>query len=211
MVLFGGAPGSDSKKKDNDAGATRPVTQVIQPEKPTESAQTQTLHTHQWDVATTSAPQTCRTCGATQGRSLGTALTQCTVLGDTNEDGSKTDVCVGNWVDCFGVTHYGSLRFWVTKQSGWSNTESIVFMLNKQYQEMDFCIQLEKNSQSGATAYVKIYLDGKMVKTSPVVDKGSAEVRFTLDVSGANQLRVECVTDTAKQAYCIVDAMLYIK
>ena len=151
------------------------------------------------------------TCGATQGRSLGTALTKCTLIEDTNEKGSKTDVCAGNWNDCLGATHNNALRFWVVKQSGWSNTESAVYALNKQYQEIEVSVQLEQNSQDGAAAYVKIYLDGKLVKTSAVVKRDSSAVQFTLNVSGANQIRVECVTDTAKQTYCIVDATLYAK
>ena len=120
MVLFGGAPGSDSKKKDNDAGATRPVTQVIQPEKPTESAQTQTPHTHQWDAATTSAPQTCRTCGATQGEPLEQRVETATGI---------IDIAVGGWTT-YALTDWGRVYAIGENQYGQANVSQCSDIVN---------------------------------------------------------------------------------
>jgi len=165
---------------------------------------------HQWVEATYDAPKTCSNCGLSEGRSKGTYLIKCGCIDDSNVRGSKTDVNIGNWQDCFGTTHNNALRFWVSGRGNLSNTEYIVYRLDEKYSELDVSVQLADDSHTSATAFIKIYADGKILEISQTVDRNSSAVTFTLDVTGVDQLRIECVTDSSKDAYCIVDALLYV-
>lgn len=165
---------------------------------------------HDWNNATEASPKTCQRCGATEGRSLGTPLVNCIYVEDSNLQENKNDVDAGEWIDCLGVAHPNSLRFWVSDAPGWHNTEYIIYDLQKKYNTLEISVQLERHSEASASAYVNIYVDGVLTQTTPVVKRDSLAATVTADVSGATWVRIECVTDDPKFAYCIVDAAVYV-
>ena len=156
-------------------------------------------------------PKVCTRCGITEGKSLGMYLTKCIYVEDSNEAGSRSDVDIGNWEDCAGVVHKNALRFWVSGRGGMSNMEYAVFDLEHRYNEIEFNVQLAEKSHSGSTAYIKIYADGRFLESSQVVGKDSSLVSVKINVENVDYLRVECITDSSKDAYCIVDAKLYVE
>ena len=137
-----------------------------------------------------------------------TTLAGCEFVEDSNSAGSVEDVSVGNWTDCFGTTHLKSHKFWVIDANGYNDTEYTVYVLDAQFTKMDVFFALEENSASGATAYIKIYLDGELVKTSRTIGRDSVE-EFIVNVTGAKQIRIECTATSDKHTYGIVDASVF--
>ena len=167
------------------------------------------VRAHEWTDATVLLPETCSLCGETRGTSIPVALTDCDLLEDSNPGGQATDVIPGDWKDCLGTVYENAIRFWTCNRAGWVNTEHAVYALNGAYETMHGIITAENNCESGARSLVRIYLDGELVYTSVFVDRGSAPVEFTLDVSGVQEVRVESYCDTFQFAYCLLQAELY--
>lgn len=135
-------------------------------------------------------------------------LSQCEFVDDSNGPGSTVDVCVGNWTDVFGNYYPNSHKFWVIDSPGWVDTEHITYRLGKQYDTLSGYIVAEQGNESNATTIINIYLDEKLAYTSSEVTNSTQPISFSISVSGANQIRIVCSTDTAAEGYCIFYASL---
>lgn len=65
-------------------------------------------------------------------------------------------------------------------------------------------------SDRNAKAYVRIYADGRQIARFDEMSTEDNEDRpFSLDITGAKTLRIECVGTTKAFAHCIVAAYVY--
>ena len=136
-------------------------------------------------------------------------LSLCRAVEDSNQVGSTSDVAVGSWVDSFGNTHSSAIRFWVSGKSGWASTEYVTYRADRMYNRLTGSVSLGTESDSGATVWIRIYLDGVLGYESPTVGANTEQIFFELDTTGVRDIRIECETDLAGFAYGIVDAVLY--
>ena len=136
-------------------------------------------------------------------------VTQLRMIRDTNGSG-KNDVKVGNWTDMVGNEFRDALKFWVVKRSGYSDTESIDYALGGKYNHISGRISMSNASDRNAKAYVCIYADGRQIARFDEMSTEDNEDRpFSVDITGAKTLRIECVGTTKAFAHCIVAAYVY--
>lgn len=182
--------------------ATQPVATMA----PTEA--TQTVHVHTWEEATYTAPRTCSGCGLTAGLSLGTALTRCAVVDDSNSrDGS--DIITGVRTDVAGKEYEDAVTFWVNAGEGYINTEHVVYLLAGEYDLLDGVIAISSGSNQAAAVRFVFYGDDTPLYTSGYI-RGAQTENIQIDVSGIRELRVECETGENCQSYGILEAFLYV-
>ncbi len=164
---------------------------------------------HDWQDATYMAPQHCSRCPATQGRSLGMPLTRCQMLETTNNGSRKEDILTGTWTDRFSNTYYEALRFWVAEFSTFTDTEYIIYDLGGDFSELEVTVAPLKESGANTTIKVLIYADNVLIYDSGWVGRTTHPLSATLDVSGVQQLKVLCTTDSPAHCYSIVEATLF--
>jgi hypothetical protein len=169
----------------------------------------ETTHVHTWQEATYTAPRTCSGCGLTSGLSLGTPVIKCTEV-DSSQCPEGTDITIGTLTDAAGVQHESSVMLWVNAVSGYVNTEHITYRLSGNYDELQGVIAVAKKSDSSAAVRFYFYGDGKMLYKTGYI-RGTQTEKVQIDVSGVQELRIECETDEKCHGYGILDASLYVK
>ncbi|MBO4939048.1 MAG: protein kinase [Oscillospiraceae bacterium] len=136
------------------------------------------------------------------------SLGSCTVLADSNESGSNTDVAAGAWKDWLGNIRAGAIRFWVTDRPNYSSMEYVMYDIGGRFQTLSGCAIAEENSAYGCGMVIRIYLDGQLAWESSELSYAEDAQWFELDVSGVMQVYAECITDSSDYGYCILDAAL---
>lgn len=137
-----------------------------------------------------------------------TPLTHCFFVDDSNQSGSNTDVCVGDWTDVDGNYYPNSLRFWVIDDPKWSNTEHVTYRLEEQYETISGTIAAEQKCDHGASFVFTIYLDGNPVYETAKITDSSGPLDFSYIICGASEITIVCTTDSASSGYCIFSATL---
>lgn len=192
---------------------------------------------HDWLGATCMAPKTCQACGITEGeklehdwqnstyqqarictfckiadgRSLAYPLTNCTVIDDSNESNSQTDVQEGDFTDVYTTYYRDALKFWVRESPNWADTEHIEYELRSSYELLEFKISAEATNHSDGTVKILIYADSVLVYESEWVGNHTDPVQGSLDVSNVERLKIVCTTDSPVFCHCIFDADLFIQ
>lgn len=132
-------------------------------------------------------------------------LSQCEFVDDSNKNGSTSDVCVDNWVDVFDNYRTNSIKFWVIDSPEWNNSEHITYRLGGQYETLSGTIVAEQKCDPGSRFVFTIYIDNTLVYKTETIT--TAEIyNFSYDITGANEIRIVCSTDTPYSGYCIFDA-----
>lgn len=167
------------------------------------------VHTHTWEEATYAAPKTCSVCGASEGLSLGTPLPKCSVEEDT-QSYKKTDIITGTAWDKSGNQYKDAITFWVNNGAGYVEVEHIVYRLSGMYDRLEGLIALGGDSDLGASVRICIYGDGKLLYIGNYIEGNETEA-IQLDVSGVNELKIECDTEEACHCYGILAAELYVE
>ena len=172
------------------------------------AAGTTVEHTHEWLDATYTDPQICQICGEKSGSSLGFPLTWCSELENTdNPTSKKSDVDVGTWTDCFGGTHENAVKFWVNEYM--VDYEYIVYAVNGAYCKMDLTmVNFEKNAAKGENRFT-VYADDTLIYRSDWISNSTSAVVETLDITGAQKIKIVCDTDTKNNCYGLAKAILY--
>lgn len=165
---------------------------------------------HSWISATYDMPETCEYCGKVEGLPLGYPLSWCKKLEDSNPAGRNVeDVVVADWEDAVGTIYEDAIRFWVAKLKNWDRTEYIEYDLSGKYSYMEFSIAAEKNSDMNAEGKFLIYADDNLVYESEWIGYTQNAIQDSICVSGAEQIRIMCTTESAVFGYFILDACLY--
>lgn len=171
-----------------------------------------TTMTEPVDAAETSAPTVVPTMEPTAAPTeapLPTPLILCEVLEQTNDGEGQKDVVLGAWKDSFGNRHANAVKFWVIDRVGWANSEHIVFALDEAYRKLEGVISCGEDSESASEMTINIYLDDRLVYQSDVIDIGTAPFEYSIDVTNARTIRIECITDTNCFGHAIVTGELY--
>lgn len=147
----------------------------------------------------------CVNCGKTREYSSA-EVTSLPVLRDTNSK-KKKDIVFGNWAAKGDDREFNdSLRFWVMKQEGYSNTESIDYDLGGKYEALIYEAAVEKSSKSGADIAFTIYGDGKPLQTIKATDYGDL---YYVNVKDIQTLRISCTNKTAANGYGVFWGVLF--
>lgn len=160
---------------------------------------------HVWMEATFDYPEYCDNCGVTRGEALLMPFTWLPHISDTNSPGSDKDVTIGDWDDPNGIVREQTIRFWLVDREGYHNSESTVYELSSQYRTINASAFLTDGTEPGGSAYVRVWGDGVLLCQSETVTEGNI-IYFSADVTGVQELTVECVTDSSSFTYCVVDA-----
>ncbi len=204
-------PETEAPEDETDAQETtlpEQTEQTTEAETTAPPEPTQTEHVHSWVEATYAAPRTCSGCGLTEGLSLGTPLSRCTVAEDS-QSSKGTDITVGTLTDETGTRYEDALMLWVNAGRGYVNTEYVVYRLAGAYDILQGLMTLAEQSDGNAAVRFYIYGDGKLLYKSGYL-KGTEAEEIQIDVSGVQELKVECVTDEACQSYGLLAAQLFI-
>lgn len=161
---------------------------------------------HQWLDATYDHPRTCSACGETEGSTLGYPLVWCPIL---ERASSEEDVGIGTWTDTFGNAYTEAIRFWVVDRPNWYDTEQIVFDLDHNYRSLSCTFSCGTESDPGASVRILIYGDGQLIYESATVYTDTQPLAFSVDVSGIEQLVVACTTDSEAFSYGIAQIYMY--
>lgn len=146
---------------------------------------------------------------AAQEQSVSYPLSSCEIVRSSNEQGSTTDIKLGDWEDKFGNIYSNSLRFWVADLENWSDTEYIVYSLNAEFRELTLEIAAETTNARNGSTKISVYVDDTLVYESPWIDNDTPPVSETLWIEDATQIKIICTTSSAANCYSIVSAMLY--
>lgn len=168
-----------------------------------------TKSSHEWNSATYTAPKTCSVCGAAEGISLGTPLSKCTVLKDSQSP-KKTDITTGTAWDTSGNKHENAIKFWVSDAGTYVNVEYIVYQLSGNYDQLNGLITLGEDSEPKASVRFYIYGDGKLLHISDHIEGQKTET-IQLDVSGIEEIKIECDTEAECHCYGIFAATLHVE
>jgi len=160
---------------------------------------------HSFNAATVLAPETCSVCGFIHGMTVPVPLCDAPIAEPTNND---KDVVAGTWSDIHGSVIADGVRFWVIDKSYYSDTEGATFILGGQYTKLEGSFALECDSENGASVSFILYFDGEMVYESSLITENSRGENFCYDISGVNEVRIECTTDSAEHSFGVVQAYL---
>ncbi len=113
--------------------------------------------------------------------------------GEFGEDSSVTDN--------FGVTYHNALRGY---DGQWQE-----YLLNGKYSRLNGKVVLRyaERSYDRDNCYVKIYVDDRLVYTTPPIKGGSPNAEFDIDLTGALKVKVQMYG--SYKILAIVDAGLY--
>ena len=203
---------------------------LSKPSEPTPTLPPQSAHTHVWRDATCMAPQTCSCgqeqgeplghewipgdcetpdtcsrCGATRGDPLLMPFTWLPHISDTNPPGSDKDVTIGDWDDPNGIVREQTIRFWLVDREGYHNSESTTYALDGQYTKFHCTGFLTDGTEPGGSAYIRVWGDGQILNQSMTITSGDI-ISYSVDVTGVQELTVECFTNSSSFSYCVVDA-----
>ena len=160
---------------------------------------------HVWMEATFDYPEYCDNCGATRGDPLLMPFTWLPHISDTNPPGSDKDVTIGDWDDPNGIVREQTIRFWLVDREGYHNSESTTYALDGQYTKFHCTGFLTDGTEPGGSAYIRVWGDGQILNQSMTITSGDI-ISYSVDVTGVQELTVECVTDSSSFTYCVVDA-----
>ena len=204
---------------------------LSKPAEPTPTLPPQPVHSHSWSDATCIAPETCEGCGEERGEPLGhdwipgdcetpDTCSRCGAtrgdpllmpftwlphISDTNPPGSDKDVTIGDWDDPNGIVREQTIRFWLVDREGYHNSESTTYALDGQYTKFHCTGFLTDGTEPGGSAYIRVWGDGQILNQSMTITSGDI-ISYSVDVTGVQELTVECVTDSSSFTYCVVDA-----
>ncbi len=160
---------------------------------------------HVWMEATFDYPEYCDNCGVTRGDPLLMPFTWLPHISDTNSPGSDKDVTIGDWDDPNGIVREHTIRFWLVDREGYHNSESTTYALDGQYTKFHCTGFLTDGTEPGGSAYIRVWGDGQVLNQSMTITSGDI-IAYSVDVTGVQELTVECVTDSESFTYCVVDA-----
>lgn len=150
----------------------------------------------------------CRKCDQfVSPAAMGKTLISMHVLEDTNSASGK-DILVGEFSDPAGSKYWDAMKFWVIDRTGYNNTESITYALDKEYSTICGTIVSGAESDPAAKMQIEIYLDNRLIYTSQPVGYHDY-VTYTVDISGGSTVRIACTTDTNAHGHCVVTSMVY--
>ena len=160
---------------------------------------------HVWMEATFEFPEYCDICGTSRGGTIPMPLTWAYHLSDTNPPDNNKDVTIGDWDAPDGTLHEQTIRFWLVDRAGYHNSESTTYALMGSYCTFSCTYFLTDGTEAGGEAGLRIYGDGVLLSEGPMVS-GNSILTLTVDVSGVEELTVECFTNSSSFSYCVVDA-----
>ena len=160
---------------------------------------------HVWMEATFDYPEYCDNCGATRGDPLLMPFTWLPHISDTNPPGSDKDVTIGDWDDPNGIVREQTIRFWLVDREGYHNSESTTYALDGQYTKFHCTGFLTDGTEPGGSAYIRVWGDGQILNQSMTITSGDI-ISYSVDVTGVQELTVECFTNSSSFSYCVVDA-----
>ena len=204
---------------------------LSKPAEPTPTLPPQPVHSHSWSDATCIAPETCEGCGEERGEPLGhdwipgdcetpDTCSRCGAtrgdpllmpftwlphISDTNPPGSDKDVTIGDWDDPNGIVREQTIRFWLVDREGYHNSESTTYALDGQYTKFHCTGFLTDGTEPGGSAYIRVWGDGQILNQSMTITSGDI-ISYSVDVTGVQELTVECFTNSSSFSYCVVDA-----
>lgn len=111
---------------------------------------------------------------------------------ESSRSGSEKFCKVDTVTDNTGAAHENAFRL---RRTGGTQSETYLLSGKKSRFSGTVFIAYEDRSNSGTTAVVSIYADGVLLFESPVMTAGVLPVGFDLDISGCNQLKIECATE----------------
>lgn len=164
---------------------------------------------HQWQDATRLSPRRCSACGITDGISLGTPVTDCVLLEDTQAE-SKRDILFGTMYDVSNVRYEDAMAFWVRADGNYNPVEHIVYQLSGDYDLLKGVIALSRDGVKHQAVRFYIYGDGDLLYKSAYISGSDCET-FELDVTGVQELKIKCETKESGNCYGLIQATLHVQ
>lgn len=107
--------------------------------------------------------------------------------------------------DNVGNMYYDGFAF-----TNWCSSGFYVYNIDQKYKAFKGIIALtEADKDTSYLLMVKIYGDNKLLYTSPRMTKGSYPVKFDVNVTGVNQLKIEKVSDNHRSTGILSGLDLY--
>ncbi|MDR1643188.1 MAG: NPCBM/NEW2 domain-containing protein [Clostridiales bacterium] len=97
--------------------------------------------------------------------------------------------------DTYGTFRYNCLKPW-TNDSWSSPTGDIEVLIGGKYNSFRGTVFVPENARGGGYSMFRIRGDGKILYTSPQIDRRSQPINFEIDVAGVTDFRIEVADDS---------------